>query len=141
MVTNHIEDCEDSFTQFYKLIWYTKQILNFGGAFMSKQLDKTSILNYLKEHYSEFQNKYSVESLYLFGSYARDEQTENSDIDILVDFKKTPDLLTFIELEEYLSNSLQKSVDLVPKRKLKMSIKEQILDEAIAVWKETTYFS
>jgi predicted nucleotidyltransferase len=100
---------------------------------MSKQLDKTSILNYLKEHYSEFQNKYSVESLYLFGSYARDEQTENSDIDILVDFKKTPDLLTFIELEEYLSKSLQKSVDLVPKRKLKMSIKEQILDEAIAV--------
>ncbi len=100
---------------------------------MSKQLDKTNILNYLKEHYSEFKDKYSVESFYLFGSYARDEQTDNSDIDLLVDFKKTPDLLTFIELEEFLSDSLQKHVDLVPKRKLKMAIKEQVLKEAIAI--------
>lgn len=100
---------------------------------MSKQLDKNTVLNYLKEHTKEFQEKYSVDTFYLFGSYARDEQTENSDIDILVDFKKTPDLLTFIELEEYLSNSLEKHVDLVPRRKLKMAIKEQILNEAIAV--------
>lgn len=100
---------------------------------MSQQLDKSAILNYLKEHITELQSKYSVDAFYLFGSYARDEQTDNSDIDILVDFKKTPDLLTFIELEELLSNSLQKHVDLVPRRKLKLAIKEQILNEAIAV--------
>jgi predicted nucleotidyltransferase len=100
---------------------------------MSKQLDKTNILNYLKEHYSEYKDKYSVDTFYLFGSYARDEQNEDSDIDLLVDFKKTPDLLTFIELEELLSNSLQKHVDLVPRRKLKMAIKEQVLKEAIAI--------
>jgi predicted nucleotidyltransferase len=100
---------------------------------MLKQLDRNAIINYLKEHTKELQSKYNVDTFYLFGSYARDEQTEYSDIDILVDFKKTPDLLTFIELEEYLSNSLQKHVDLVPKRKLKTAIKEQILKEAIAV--------
>ncbi len=38
-------------------------------------------------------SKYNIESLYIFGSYAREEQTEKSDIDILVDFKNTPDLL------------------------------------------------
>ncbi|MDX9744212.1 MAG: nucleotidyltransferase family protein [Arcobacteraceae bacterium] len=100
---------------------------------MSKQLDKMNILHYLKEHYSEFKDMYNIDSLYLFGSYARNEQSENSDIDLLVDFKKTPDLLTFIELEEYLSNSLQKTVDLVPKRKIKAQLREQILKDAIAI--------
>ena len=100
---------------------------------MSKHLDKTSILNYLKEHYVEFKDRYDIDSLYLFGSFARDEQSVNSDIDLLVEFKKTPDLLTFIELEEYLSASLQNSVDLVPKRKLKAEIRDQVLKEAIAI--------
>lgn len=78
-------------------------------------------------------DNYAVESLYIFGSYARNEQTETSDIDILVDFKKTPDLLTFIEMEEYLSKKLNSNVDLVPKRKLKAQIKDKILQEAIDV--------
>jgi predicted nucleotidyltransferase len=78
-------------------------------------------------------NKYSVDNLYIFGSYAREEQTDFSDVDILVDFKNTPDLLTFIELEEYMSAQLSNNVDLVPKRKLKAELKDQILKEAIAV--------
>ena len=77
--------------------------------------------------------KYLVKSLSIFGSYAREEQQDDSDVDILVDFKKTPDLLTFIEMEEYLSHKLQVAVDLVPKRKLKEQLKEQILSEAIAI--------
>ncbi len=77
--------------------------------------------------------KYAVKSLYIFGSYAREEQKDSSDVDILVDFKKTPDLLTFIEIEEYLSDKLKVDVDLVPKRKLKEQLKEQILGEAIAI--------
>ena len=78
-------------------------------------------------------NKYYIKTLALFGSYARGEETNSSDIDILVDFDTTPDLLTFIELEEFLSDKLKRNVDLVPLRKLKESIKKQILDEAIAL--------
>ncbi len=78
-------------------------------------------------------SKYAVSNLYIFGSYAREEQTDKSDIDLLVDFSSTPDLLTFIELEEYISNKLHVSVDLVPKRKLKAQIREQILNEAIKI--------
>jgi len=80
---------------------------------------------------SYLSNKYAINSLFLFGSYARGEETKKSDIDILVDFKKTPDLLTFIEIEEYLSQILQSTVDLVPKRKLKPQLKDAILREAI----------
>jgi len=57
---------------------------------MSKKFDKTNILDYLKEHTIEFQEKYDLEQIGIFGSYARDEVTENSDIDVFVKMK--PDL-------------------------------------------------
>ena len=79
------------------------------------------------------QKKYNIDKIYIFGSYARKEHNEMSDIDLLVDFKKTPDLLTFIEIEEFLSEKLKHSVDLVPKRKLKPQLRDAILQEAIAV--------
>lgn len=77
--------------------------------------------------------KYAISDIYIFGSFAREEQREESDIDLLVDFYKTPDLLTFIELEDFLSTKLHHKVDLVPKRKLKPQIRDQIMHEAIAV--------
>ena len=79
------------------------------------------------------QRKYNISSIALFGSYAREEQTDKSDIDILVDFKKTPDLLTFIEIEEFLKEKLKTTVDLIPQRKLKSQLKSQILNEAIKI--------
>jgi predicted nucleotidyltransferase len=78
---------------------------------MSKQLDKTNILNYLKEHYSEFQEKYELEQIGIFGSYARDEATENSDIDIFVKMK--PTLSNYIDIKEELELAFDKSVDIV----------------------------
>jgi len=75
--------------------------------------------------------KYNISGIALFGSYVREEQTDKSDIDILVDFQKVPDLLTFIEIEEFLKEKLKTTVDLVPQRKLKPQIKSQILKEAI----------
>ena len=83
---------------------------------MSKNLDKTNILDYLKEHYSEFKNKYNIEQIGLFGSYARDEATENSDIDIYVEFKhKTFDNLA--GLWNYLEELYHKKIDLFHKHK------------------------
>ena len=79
------------------------------------------------------QENYDVNEIYIFGSYARKDQNEDSDIDLLVDFKKTPDLLTFIEMEEFLSKKLKHDVDLVPKRKLKPQLRDMILKEAIAI--------
>lgn len=78
---------------------------------MSKQLDKINILNYLKEHYSEFKEKYDIEQIGLFGSYARDEATENSDIDIFVKMK--PTLSNYVEIKEELESTFHKSVDIV----------------------------
>ena len=69
----------------------------------------------LKKHKKELKEKYKVKSIAIFGSYARGEQTEKSDIDIMVEFYETPDYLKFFELEDYLSNLLGIKVDLVIK--------------------------
>ncbi|MBP1681078.1 MAG: nucleotidyltransferase [Proteobacteria bacterium] len=95
--------------------------------------EKELILQKLSALKAQFSGHYHITSLALFGSMARGEATEKSDIDLLVDFSQTPDLLTFIELEEKLKSALGKNVDLVPKRKLRAELSQNILQEAIAV--------
>ncbi|NCQ40374.1 MAG: nucleotidyltransferase family protein [Cyanobacteria bacterium] len=82
---------------------------------------------------SEIQDEYFIEELGLFGSYVRGEQTENSDIDLLVTFKPEArfGLLTYCELENLLSEKLGKKVDLVMKKGLKPHIGKYILNEVV----------
>jgi hypothetical protein len=82
---------------------------------MSKQLDKMSILNYLQEHIHEFQEKYQVEKIGLFGSYARGNATQNSDIDIFVKMK--PSLFDMVAIKEQIEQDLDKKVDIIREHK------------------------
>ena len=96
----------------------------------------------IKENEQFLQDKFNVRYFLLFGSYAKGNQTADSDIDLLVEFKKTIDMFDFIDLQEYLQNIFGKKVDLGTKRSLKRFIKKKILDEAIAIWKtEIQFFS
>jgi uncharacterized protein len=95
--------------------------------------EKELILQKLSVLKAQIAPYYHITSLALFGSTVRGEATEKSDVDVLVDFSQTPDLLTFIELEEKLKMALGKNVDLVPKRKLRAELSQNILKEAIAV--------
>lgn len=78
-------------------------------------------------------DKYQVETIGIFGSYTRGEQTRKSDIDILIEFTKDAQIgfCKFLELEEFLTKKLQAKVDLVTKDALKPAMKEQILKETI----------
>ncbi len=97
---------------------------------MSKQIDKTNILNYLKEHYSEFKEKYNVEQIGLFGSFARDEATSNSDIDIFVKMK--PSLFNMMDIKEQLENDFKKNVDIVRLRdRMNPYLQKRILKDGI----------
>jgi predicted nucleotidyltransferase len=78
-------------------------------------------------------SKFQVKSISVFGSYVKSEQNSSSDIDILVEFSKTIDLIEFIELENYLSDILGSKVDLVMKSALKSRIKDNVLREAIPI--------
>lgn len=74
---------------------------------------------------------YGVSALWLFGSYVRGEQRSRSDLDVLVEFARTPTLWEFSALQRHLSSTLGLSVDLVMKSALKPAIGRQILDEAV----------
>jgi hypothetical protein len=79
------------------------------------------------------EEKYNVKSIGIFGSCVNDTLHKESDIDILVEFSKTPDIFEFIKLEEFLADLLDAKVDLVTKKALKPLIKETILKETIYI--------
>ena len=94
-------------------------------------MTKVAILNFLATHKSELQEKYGVRHIGLFGSYARDEATPKSDIDILVDMPSS--FNAFFGLKAYLEKNFKKNVDLGMEHKLRSFIKEHIKKEIIYV--------
>ena len=72
----------------------------------------------MEENRSSLYDKYPIKSLAVFGSYARNEQSEQSDIDILVEFKGKIGS-EFISLADELEEILDMKVDLVSKRGVK----------------------
>jgi predicted nucleotidyltransferase len=100
---------------------------------MARVHSLAQILEVLCQQVPMLMEQYGVESLEIFGSYVRSEQKKDSDLDILVTFKEDPSLLTYIAMENYLSDRLGIRVDLVMKDSLKPKIGQQILREAIPV--------
>lgn len=75
----------------------------------------------------ELKRIYKVERIGLFGSYARQEQRPDSDIDLLVDFTEDADLFDLVELKYYLDEKLHHRVDIVPARALRDELKKSVL--------------
>jgi len=96
-------------------------------------INRRRIEGILKRHKQELKQKFKIKELGLFGSYLRGEQNRRSDIDILVDFEETPGLLQFVAMERYLSELIDKKVDLVMKSALKPRIGRRILEEVVYI--------
>jgi predicted nucleotidyltransferase len=79
------------------------------------------------------QARYGVRALYVFGSVARDEATDDSDIDILVDFEGAPTFLGYMGLKLYLEDTLGLRVDLATRRALRPRMRPRIEAEALRV--------
>ena len=94
---------------------------------------KTSrILDLLKNNRGLLQDKFGVNSIAIFGSYAANNQTNNSDIDIFVElFPKSKTFDNFMELKFYLEDMLGKKIDLITKESLRSELSEKITREAI----------
>ncbi len=80
----------------------------------------------------EIREKYGVNIIGLFGSYARNEQREVSDVDILIEIERPIDL-KFFELWDELEDLLGCKVDLVREKLLREEIKENILKDVVQV--------
>jgi hypothetical protein len=88
-----------------------------------------AILRAEREHLHQ---DFAVKSLALFGSVARDEAKDTSDVDLLVEFDRPVGLLHVIETQQYIENLLGVDrVDLVLRRAVLPELKEEILVEAV----------
>jgi uncharacterized protein len=93
---------------------------------------KDEVINCLKENKENLTSKFPLKAIALFGSYARNEQTEESDIDVLVEFNR-PVGFEFIDLLEELEKLLNHKIDLVSKKGIKDHYLPYIEDDAIYV--------
>jgi uncharacterized protein len=83
---------------------------------------------------SVLQTRYRVTTLGIFGSYARHEQREDSDVDVLIDYIQPPSLIKVVELRDFLSETLERKVDVVTVNGLRADIKDQVLADVIYLW-------
>lgn len=76
----------------------------------SKKLDKEEIISFLRLHKSDLEGQFGVVKIALFGSYARGEETESSDIDVLIE-SRDHDFRKRLRLRDFLEQNLGKKVD------------------------------
>jgi predicted nucleotidyltransferase len=94
--------------------------LNGKTAYM-QPLNRVAILKIIRNEMPTLRQLFGVEHLALFGSFARDEASENSDIDLVVSLAR-PLGFAFIELADYLEEKLGCKVDLVTASTLEIGI-------------------
>jgi uncharacterized protein len=92
-----------------------------------------AVLEDLRALLPDLRERFAVDTLEVFGSRVRTDAGQQSDVDVLVTFTETPDLLTFIEIEDELSERLGARVDLVMRRSLKPRLRDRVLSEAVPV--------
>jgi len=92
---------------------------------------RAEALAIIAAHEEELRRDYYVSYLAIFGSVARDEAREDSDVDILVEFDRPVGLFHFIGLQHHLEELLGKRVDLGTPDSIKPRLRDQILEEAI----------
>jgi predicted nucleotidyltransferase len=91
---------------------------------------REDILNVLRGSRSLLDG-FGVARLSLFGSFARDEGDEDSDVDLLVEFSRPIGLFEFVRLQRQLGELVGRRVDLVTPAALKPQLRDRILHEAV----------
>jgi hypothetical protein len=76
---------------------------------------------------------YNPKELGVFGSYSRNQNNKESDLDLLVDFEKRVNLFDLIGIEQELSDRLMIKVDLVTKNSLSYLIKDYVENDLISL--------
>jgi uncharacterized protein len=101
------------------------------GKEIKKMTDSKQILNYLTSNKDRFQKEYHLTRIGIFGSVARGEQTDNSDIDLIVEFEEGTDNL--FEIKQKLISEIQSRfkmpVDICREKYIKSFFRSQILLE------------
>lgn len=98
-----------------------------------KPLDRAELIRLLREALPGLRARFGIVSLSLFGSYARGEATDRSDVDLLAEFDRVPSLLKLIGAEHYVEDMVGIEVDLVQMTDLRPAVARHALAEAIRI--------
>jgi hypothetical protein len=97
--------------------------------------EKAEILNYLKSNKEYYRTNFNIIKIGIFGSYSRETQSDNSDIDIIFEFGQNTTSIfdKKYELRKQLTEHFKTNIDICRERAIKSIFKEGILSEAIFV--------
>ncbi len=97
-------------------------------------MTRSEILEILKKYKNENAEKYGINNIGLFGSFSKDNERDESDIDIIIETTE-PDLFKLVHIKDELEILFHKTIDLVRKReKMNPYLKKHIEKDAIYVW-------
>ncbi len=96
---------------------------------------KEDILNFIRQNQNYLKEHFYIKKTGLFGSFVHDEQTEDSDIDIIIELEdNTPGIYELKEeLRELIGRQFQRDVDIAREKYLKSYVKSQIINEVVYV--------
>lgn len=96
-------------------------------------LDRGRVIEILREHRETLAERFGVTRLALFGSFARDQATEASDVDLLVGFDGPATSRSYFGVQFYLEDLLGRRVDLVTTKALRPRFRPYVEREAVHV--------
>ena len=94
---------------------------------------RNDVYKILADHKVELAEKFHVDSLSVFGSVSKGTDRPDSDVDILVSYRKTPGIFAFLDLKGYLETLIGRTIDLVTEGALKKQLRDSIMREATRV--------
>ena len=96
-------------------------------------MNRTEVLDILRTHKPTLAERFGVTELALFGSFARDQATDKSDVDILVKFDKPATSKTYFGVQFYIEDLLGRPVDLVTEKSLRSELRPYVEREVVNV--------
>lgn len=96
-------------------------------------MNRADVQGIISTHADEIRNRFGVRELLVFGSTARGEARDASDVDVLVRFVNKATFDGYMDLKFFLEEILGADVDLVTEKALKPMIRERILREALRI--------
>lgn len=107
--------------------------VGYNDPMKNKRPTLNEVKDAIQEKISYIRENYDVGRIGIFGSVARQDDSLESDVDLLVEFDHPIGFIKFIRLEDYLGTVLGRKVDLVTRNALKSGIKEDILKDVVYV--------
>ena len=89
-------------------------------------MTRDDVLDLLRTHKTVLAERFGVTGLALYGSFARDQATDESDVDILVQFETTPDWRNYFGAQFYLEDLLGRQVDFAMDEELRAEFRPYV---------------